>query len=65
LLSIIIFTPAEEKNQAVNRITAHGQLLSPYIKVQGVSSNILEKRHHFFIERNDFLNLYALDTKLT
>ena len=27
LLSIVIFTPAEEKDQAVNRITAHGQLV--------------------------------------
>lgn len=37
-----------------------------YIGAQwGAASNILEECHHFFIERNDFLDLHTFDPKFT
>jgi hypothetical protein len=59
---MIILTPTEQKDQAVNRFAIHLLAIESGTKWVGF---VLEKGHHLFVKRDYFLDLDTLDAKFT
>jgi hypothetical protein len=57
---MIIFAPAEQKDQSVNGLAIHQSADESETKPGWF---ILEKGHHLFVKRDHFLDLNALNAK--